>query len=149
MKHNLFDYFRNYSMPIMFAAQIVRLKVYMTIVSPLTSTFTQGYTCDSNFTFLTCNISDNIVAITFKLGMAVDLWMSYMLMLDARSQWVGKCCTLSATKQATSIQTCYNGRPCLRDLDLDFADLHMACPSWGFFFLDHRQIKTSGQRQQQ
>ena len=25
--------------------------------------------------FLTCNISDNIYAITCKLGMAVDLWM--------------------------------------------------------------------------
>ena len=31
--------------------------------------------------FLTCNISDNISAITFKLGMTVDVWMPHMLMI--------------------------------------------------------------------
>ena len=46
--------------------------------------------------FLICNISDNIYAITFKLGMTVDLCMPYAhacfddLDLDARSPWVGK-----------------------------------------------------------
>ena len=31
--------------------------------------------------FLICNISDNISAITFTLGMTIDLWMPYLLML--------------------------------------------------------------------
>ena len=30
---------------------------------------------------LTCNISDDIEAITFKLSMTADVWMSYMSML--------------------------------------------------------------------
>ena len=41
--------------------------------------------------FLTCNISDNISAVTFKLGMTVDLHMTCSCsFFDARSQWVGK-----------------------------------------------------------
>ena len=48
-------------MPIQFAVKIVRLKVYMTIASPMTLTFIQGHTCVSALTtFFTCNISDNI-----------------------------------------------------------------------------------------
>ena len=38
------------AMPITFAANIVRLKVYMTIASPMTLTFTQGHNCVSNLT---------------------------------------------------------------------------------------------------
>ena len=64
--------------------------------------------------FLTCNILDYIYTITFKLGMTVDLWVPYMLMLvsitltlmQGRSgsamakiqRWI-----ISTTKQATSI----------------------------------------------
>ena len=65
-------------MPIKFALQIVLLKVYMTIASPLTLTFIQGHKCVSDKVnyFLTCNISDK-----FKLDMTVDLWITYMLIL--------------------------------------------------------------------
>ena len=35
--------------------------------------------------FLTCNISDTISAITFELGMAVKLWMPYILMLVSKT----------------------------------------------------------------
>ena len=45
--------------PITFAVEIVRLKVYMTVASPMTLTFIYGYKCVSNY-FLACNISDNI-----------------------------------------------------------------------------------------
>ena len=38
------------AMPIKFAVKIVRLKVYMTIVSPITLTFKQGHKCVSNLT---------------------------------------------------------------------------------------------------
>ena len=31
--------------------------------------------------FLTCKIWENMYAITFKLGMTIDLYMAYMLML--------------------------------------------------------------------
>ena len=49
------------AMPIKFALEIVRLKVSMTIASPMTLTCIQGHKCVSNLTtFLTCNVSDNI-----------------------------------------------------------------------------------------
>ena len=65
--------------------------------------------------FLTCNISDNTKAITFKFGMPVDVWMPYMLVLVLmtltliqRHSGSGKAksqrCMLSATKQARSIK---------------------------------------------
>ena len=38
------------AMPIQFAVKIVRLKVYMTIASPITLTFTQGHNGGSNLT---------------------------------------------------------------------------------------------------
>ena len=38
------------TMPIKFAVKIVRLKVYMSIASPMTSTFFQGHKCVSNVT---------------------------------------------------------------------------------------------------
>ena len=71
-------------MPIRFVVKIVRLNVYvMTSASP-----TDDLDCHSrsqmrlkdNY-FLTCNMSDNISAIPFKLGITVDVWMPYMLML--------------------------------------------------------------------
>ena len=85
------------AMHITFAVEIVRLKVY---IWPLPMTLTDMSL--KLYYYLTCNISDNIYAITFKLGMTVDLNMAYMLMLvsnhlglDARSQWVGKGKTIS------------------------------------------------------
>ena len=59
-------------MPITFAVKIILLKVYMAIVSPMTLNFIQGH----KHVFLTCNIWDNIQAITFKLGMMVDVYMA-------------------------------------------------------------------------
>ena len=38
------------AMPTTFAVKIVRLKVYMTIASPMTLTFIQGHKCVSNLT---------------------------------------------------------------------------------------------------
>ena len=38
------------AMPITFAVNIVRLKVYMTIASPMTLIFIQGHKCVSNLT---------------------------------------------------------------------------------------------------
>ena len=38
------------AMPIMFAVKMVRLKVYMTIASPMTMTFIQGHKNVSNLT---------------------------------------------------------------------------------------------------
>ena len=71
-------------MPIKFAVQIVRLKVFMTIDSAMILTFIQGHKlmrlkCDYFFNWQ--YISDNISAITFKLDMAVDLWIPYNDML--------------------------------------------------------------------
>ena len=65
-------------MPIKFAVKVVRLKVHMTIASPIP--FIRGHSCVSNLT-TTCNISDNMYAITFTFGMMVDIYMVYMLML--------------------------------------------------------------------
>ena len=47
----------------------------VTTASPMTLTFIQDHKCASMFSdyFLTCNISNNIQAITSKLGMTVDL----------------------------------------------------------------------------
>ena len=51
------------AMHIKFAVKIVRLKVYMTIVSPTTLPFIQGHKCVSDLTtFLICNILDNILS---------------------------------------------------------------------------------------
>ena len=55
-------------------------------------------------------------------------------MLEARSQWVGKAKTLAlhalGTKQAISITRATRvGQYVLRDLDLDFANVYMACPT--------------------
>ena len=44
-------------MPITFAMEIVRLKVYMTIASPITLTFIQ---VRLKLDYLTCNILDNM-----------------------------------------------------------------------------------------
>ena len=38
------------AMPTKFAVKIVRLKVYMTIASPMTLTLIEGHKCVSNFT---------------------------------------------------------------------------------------------------
>ena len=44
----MFHYFRNLkAMPIKFVVNIVRLKVYITIASRMTLTFTQDYDCVS------------------------------------------------------------------------------------------------------
>ena len=85
--------------------------------------------------FLTCNISDNISAITFKLGMTVDLYGAYMITLysmtltlmqghsgsaNVRIQyWI-----ISTTKQAMSIKLATTvGHfmwPWLRDVYMDW-----------------------------
>ena len=44
----------------------------------MTLLFTQGQMCNL---YYNSNISDSISAMAFKLSMAVDLWMTYMLML--------------------------------------------------------------------
>ena len=64
---------------ITFAVKIVRLKVYMTIASPMTLTFIPVRLKLDYFSIF--NISDNISAITSKHGMTVDLYMTYMLLL--------------------------------------------------------------------
>ena len=51
--------------------------------------------------------------------------------LNARSQWVGKGKN-SASKQAISIKLATTVGHFLRDLDLDFANVYMACPSSSF-----------------
>ena len=74
----MFDYFRNYSSNAhRICCEDRPTKVYMTTASPLAVTCIEGHKCY----FLTCNISDNIQAITFKLGMVVDLHMVYVLMV--------------------------------------------------------------------
>ena len=81
-------------MPIKFAVQIVRLKVCMTIASLLTMSLFKVTSASEAWLLLTCNISDNIQAITFKLGMTVDIDAIYAharfddLDLETRSQWV-------------------------------------------------------------
>ena len=59
--------------------------------------------------------------------------------LNARSQWVFKgktikSCMFSASKQAISIQFATTAGHFIRDLDLDFVDVHMACPPCLVFF---------------
>ena len=53
------------AMAIKFAVKIVRLKVYMTIASPMTVTFIQGHKCVSNLTplfyFIKLAISRTII----------------------------------------------------------------------------------------
>ena len=108
----------------------------------MTLTFIQGHKCISNLKdyFLTCNILDNIKAITFKLGMTVGRLMDAIyahahsddLDLDARSQWVRKCTTisalnaLSATKQVVSIQLAVQRQAIFFVRDIDFANVYMA-----------------------
>ena len=70
------------AMPIKFAVKIVRLKVYMAIASPMTLKFIQGHKCVSNLS--TCNISDNIKAFPFKLGMTVGLCLDLNLNLTLK-----------------------------------------------------------------
>ena len=67
-------------MPIKFA---VKIKGLYNICSPMTLTFIQGHTGLShltNFNLLqfNSNISDNIQAVAFKLGMTVNLCMAYI-----------------------------------------------------------------------
>ena len=93
---------------------------------------------------LTCNISDNIYAITFKLGMTIDLWMAYMLMAalmtltlmqghSGSGKAKNQLCMLSATEQTISIKLATRVGHFLRDLDFDFGYVYMACPSWWNF----------------
>ena len=65
------------AMAIKFAAKIHRLKLYMTIASPMTLTFILDHKCVSNLQYL----GQFFRATKFKVGMMVDLWMSYMFML--------------------------------------------------------------------
>ena len=53
----------------------------MTTASPMTLTFIQSQVRLKRNHFLTCNTSDTISALTFKLGMTVDLWMALDLTL--------------------------------------------------------------------
>ena len=48
-------------MPIKFAVNIARLKVYTAIASPMTLIFTQGHTCVSNLTTFELEISRTIL----------------------------------------------------------------------------------------
>ena len=59
---------------------------------------------------------------------------------DARSQWVDKGkqnqrCMRSATKQAISIKLATTVGQLLRDTDIDFANVNMACPPYFFGLL--------------
>ena len=68
------DTFLSNAMPITFAVKIVRLKVYMNhCQSDDIDLHSRSQVCLKLDYFLTCNISDNIEAIAFKLGMTVDL----------------------------------------------------------------------------
>ena len=82
---------------------------------------------------LTCYILDNILAITFKLGVTVDLWMPYMLML------VSKTLTLmqgySGSAKAKNQLATAVGLFFLPYLDLDFANVYMACSTCFLCFL--------------
>ena len=81
---------------------------------------------------------------TFKLGMMVDLWMPYMpvsMTLTLMQCHSGSAKAndqrfmLSVTKQAISIKLSTTVGHFLRDLDLDFANVYMACPTC-FLLLD-------------
>ena len=69
--------------------------------------------------------------------MTVDLWMPYMLMLvvmtltqgHSGSAMANNRCMLSASKQATSIKLATTVCHFLCDLDLDYANVYMACLS--------------------
>ena len=98
--------------PIKFAVKTVRLKVhYDHCQSNDLDLHLRSQVHIKLYYFLSCNISDN--AITFKLGMTVDLWMPYMLVLITltlmlRHSGLAKAksqrCMLSATKQAINIK---------------------------------------------
>ena len=86
-----------------------------------------------------------------KIGMRVNLWMPYMFILVLMTLTVMQVHSGSAkakqsalhalgTQQAISIKTFYNGRPFFRDLDLDFANVYMACHL--FFFYMTLTLKT-------
>ena len=70
-------------MPIKFAVKIVRLTVCVTIASQSDDPdlHSRSHVRLKLDYFLTCNISDNIEAITFKLGMAVVILMPYIPVL--------------------------------------------------------------------
>ena len=72
-------------MPINFAVKIVRLKICINVCQFDDLTFTQGHNYISNlsrfYLWFNSNISDNIQAMAFKLGMVVDIFMAYVLML--------------------------------------------------------------------
>ena len=104
------------AMPIKFAVKIVRLRVCMTIASPMTITFIQGHKCLKLDCFLTCNISDilSYYIQTWHDGRLVDA-LSYLLMLvlvtltlmqvhSGSAKAKSQRCILSATKQAISIK---------------------------------------------
>ena len=109
--------------------------------SPMTVTFIQGHKCVLNVTILELPISQTIFMrfrSTFKLGMTVDLWMPYLLMLvsmtltlmqghSGSAKAKNQRCMLSATKQAISIELATTVGHFLLDLDLDFANVYMDC----------------------
>ena len=95
--------------------------------------------------FINCNISDDISANTFKLGMTVDSWI-YMLMLVSMTLTLmqdhsgsananNQRCMLSATEQAISFELAATPGHFPSDLDLDFANVYMACPHYFCFSL--------------
>ena len=89
--------------------------------------------------FLTCNFLDNFSAITFKLGITVDLWMPYMLMLvsmtltllqghSGSAKAKNQRCILLATEQAITIKLATTVSLIFLFFlrDLDFANVSMA-----------------------
>ena len=67
-------------MPITFSVKIARLKMYMTIAGPITLTFIQNHKCVANLATFKLAISQTTFKL-FNLGMTVNLYMAYMLML--------------------------------------------------------------------
>ena len=103
-------------MPIKFAVKIVRLKVYMTMASPMTLTIIQGHKCVSNLT-------------TFKL---------------ARSRIIFK--LLHRPWHDCRLMHGIHAQPRFDDLqlDLDFKNVCRACTSWVFFSADIARYGNSG-----
>ena len=78
--------------------------------------------------------------------MTVDLWMPYILIIilmtltlmqghSGLAKAKNERCMLSATKQAISIKLATTVGHFLRDFDLDFANVYMACPTFSFVIL--------------
>ena len=122
-------------MPIRFAVKTVRLKVYMTIASPMTLTFIQGNKYVSNLTTFELSISR-----TSKLGMTVIIdtiicpcsfrwpWPSLMQGDSGSAKANIQCWIISTAKQATSVKfTTTIGHFSLRDLD--FENVYRAGPT--------------------